>query len=161
MNKTVTINIAGWVFHIEEEAYDLLKVYIECLRAYFFKMEGGSEVMEDIEARIAEILKSQLGESREVVVNEDVKFVEAEIGKVEDFDEIEDKDQGSAYQEEPKSSEKRRKKLFRNTDEKILGGVCSGVATYIGVDVVWIRLLFILSLFFGMRYAFDSAQAPT
>ncbi|MCO5289292.1 MAG: PspC family transcriptional regulator, partial [Bacteroidetes bacterium] len=85
MNKTVTVNIGGMVFHIEELAYDKLKNYLQTIRSHFSVSDGRDEIIEDIESRIAEILLQILGKSRQVVTSEDVDQVMSVMGKPEDF----------------------------------------------------------------------------
>ena len=85
MNKTVTINISGIIFHIEEEAYDKLSKYLNTIKGYFSKADGGSEIMSDIEARIAEMLQGKTSAIKQVVLMSDVDFVMDNMGKPEEF----------------------------------------------------------------------------
>jgi len=148
MNKTVTINISGIIFHIEEDAYDKLSKYLGTIKGYFSKTDGGSEIMGDIEARIAEMLQSKTSAVKQVVLMADVDSVIDTMGKPEEF--------GEGHQTETEqevdnneSSEPIKKRLFRDPDNKAVGGVCAGISAYFDVDIVWIRLAMFLLIFFG------------
>lgn len=152
MNKTVTVNLGGWVFHIEEEAFSNLTIYVNALKKHFSKMEGSTEIIEDIEARIAEIFKIRLNENREVIVNEDVKFIMSEIGQPEDFDDFSTGENADTGYSKSNSTETSNKKLYRDKEEGILGGVCAGLSAYFDISVIWVRLFFILLTWVGMSF---------
>jgi phage shock protein PspC (stress-responsive transcriptional regulator) len=149
MNKTVTININGILFHIEEDAYENLGRYLASIRSYFSATEGGTDIMSDIEARIAELLQERLGANKQVLVMDDVEYVKTIMGDPREFGEGQPagKEESQADQNTP--YEKIRKRLFRNPDEKAVGGVCSGLAAYFDIDTVWVRLVMFLLIFFG------------
>lgn len=151
MNKTVTINISGIIFHIEEDAYESLSKYLSVIKRYFSSTEGGNEIMADIESRIAELLQQKLNAGKQVILLEDVMAVQELMGKPEDFGAEAEKteEQQSAYREETVYNERIKRRLFRNPDEKAIGGVCSGLAAYFDVDTVWVRLAMFLLIFFG------------
>lgn len=162
MNKTVTINISGIIFHIEEDAYERLQVYLTTIRNRFSSEEGRDEIMMDIESRIAEILGERVGPSKQVVLMADVEHVISLMGEPEAIAEGEDKTEkketkeetASATEEEPQSNGRRRR-IFRDTDDKIIGGVCSGLGYYFDIDPVWIRGGFAVSFFvFGSGFLF-------
>ena len=143
MNKTLSIGLAGFSFVIEEHAYIKLSDYLSALRNSLDATEA-DEVMHDIEIRIVEILREQMAK-REVVNDEDVEKVIAQIGKPEVIEE-----QEQAYFSE--KTEKPRafsgqKQLFRDPEGKILGGVSGGLGHYFGIDKVWVRLIFIILIF--------------
>ncbi|AJW64876.1 DNA-binding transcriptional activator PspC [Elizabethkingia miricola] len=148
MNKTLSIGLAGFSFTIEEHAYIKLNDYLAALRRSM-EPEEANEVMQDIEMRIVEIFKSRLGK-REVVNDEDVEAIIALIGTPEQIDE-----QEQEYTSKEKSGSSRAsgsgfsrdKQLFRDPETKMIGGVSGGLAGYLGVDIVWIRLAFVLLLF--------------
>ena len=147
MNKTVTINIAGLVFHIEEDAYARLHSYLESLRMKFTAEEGRDEILADIEARIAEILTAKKGPTREVVLMSDIDEVISMMGEPEAIS-----DEGNAEKtEQPKEESYRshRRRLFRDPDDKVIGGVCTGIGHYFDIDPVWIRLGFVLAVVLG------------
>ncbi len=150
MNKTVTINISGILFHIEEDAYDNLAKYLGSIRSYFSMTEGGSDIMSDIEARIAELLQEKITPAKQVLVLEDVEQVKSVMGKPEDFGDGESHEQTSAgAQQQHSTQEKIRRRLYRNPDDRAIGGVCGGLAAYFDIDVVWVRLVMFLLIFFG------------
>ena len=153
MNKTVTANISGVVFHIESSAYDILHNYLNTIRTYFKDSDGKDEIMADIEARIAELFKEHLDEGKEVITSDHVKKVISVMGEPEQYmDEVEAEDLSSS-----RSSSRKEafysKKLYRDTDENVLGGVCAGVGHYFGVDKIWFRAAFLVA-FFGFGVGF-------
>lgn len=143
MKKTLTININGIIFHIDEDAYEMLSNYLERIKGYFTKAEGGDEIVADIEARIAEMLQQKISDSKQVIIIDDVEEVIKIMGKPEEIG----ADNNS--QEHKKVYERHTtKRLFRDPDNKVIGGVCSGIAAYFNIDPVWIRIAFIIALFF-------------
>lgn len=151
MNKTVTINISGIIFHIEEDAFEKLSKYLGTIKGYFSKTDGGNEIMTDIEARIAEMLQSKINAVKQVVLMADVDSVIETMGRPEEF--AGDNNQHTTAEEENEtqyeSGEPVKKRMFRDPDHKAVAGVCSGIAAYFDVDVVWIRLAMFLLIFFG------------
>ena len=146
MNRTINANIGGMVFHVDEDAYQRLSSYLESIKCHFSTMEGSSEIVEDIEARIAEMLQEKLG-GRQIVNIKDVNEVITQMGMPEDFDEPGREKASSATDFGPVYNEKR---FFRNPDDKVLGGVCSGISAYFNIDPLWLRLLFVVGvIFFG------------
>jgi phage shock protein PspC (stress-responsive transcriptional regulator) len=159
MNKTVTANISGIVFHVESEAYEKLHKYLNTIRNYFHDSDGKDEIMSDIESRIAELFQESLVNGREVVTMAEVKRVVEIMGEPEQYmdDSTDDFTQGANYTEdysqESNSQKFRSKKLYRDEDDKMLGGVCAGLGHYFGVDRIWVRLL-VLIAFFGFGTGF-------
>lgn len=154
MNKTVTANISGVVFHIESVAYDHLHNYLNTIRAYFHDSEGKDEIMADIEARIAELFKEALDEGKEVITTATVKHVISVMGEPEQYMDESDTDD---YREEPKRKSRDNgfysKKLYRDPDDNLLGGVCSSIGHYFGIDKIWFRAAFLIA-FFGFGFGF-------
>lgn len=148
MNKTVTINISGIIFHIEEDAYDSLSRYMQTIKGYFSSTDGGNEIMGDIEARIAELLQSRINAGKQVILMNDVEHVMGIMGKPEEFG-GENKSETKHEEEPVYGKEKIKRRLFRNPDDKAIGGVCSGLAAYFDIDTVWVRLAMFLLIFFG------------
>ena len=142
MNKTININLAGIIFHLDEVAYEKFKTYLSNVKTALGKEESGEEIIADIEARIAEIFHLRMKENgRQVVGLPDVEFIIETLGQPEAFvDQIEG--------EGPQKSAKETRRFFRNQDEKVMGGVCSGIGAYFDIDPVWIRVLFLILLFF-------------
>ncbi len=139
MNKTVTANIAGFIFNIEEQAYQSLSTYLENIRANFGDEQERDEIMRDIEMRIAELFQSMINECKQVIIEADVTEVVEVMGQPEDY-------ATDDYQEEPEpvTMKASKKKLFRDPDNAMLFGVCSGLAAYLGIDVLLIRIAFII-----------------
>lgn len=142
MNKTLTINIGGLVFHIEEQAFQRLDQYIKAIRRSI-PIEEQDEVVQDIELRIAEIFNSKISTTKQVITSDDVDEVIQIMGRPEDYS-IDDE---QTYQH-TEQTYYREKKLFRDTDNRILGGVLAGLAHYFKIDTIWVRLIFIFLVFF-------------
>ncbi len=152
MNKTVTINISGIIFHIEEDAYDKLSKYLNTIKGYFSKADGGSEIMSDIEARIAEMLQSKTSAIKQVVLMSDVDFVMDNMGKPEEFagdEQAHSQNSSNSDYSEYINNEPVKRRLYRDGDSKVLGGVCSGIGHYFGFDPVWLRIALALLLVFA------------
>jgi phage shock protein PspC (stress-responsive transcriptional regulator) len=151
MNKTVTINISGIIFHIEEDAYEKLSKYLATIKSYFSNTDGGNEIMADIEARIAEMLQGKTSAVKQVVLMADVDSVIETMGKPEEFagEDHPHQEQSSQTNGSGNAEGTVRKRLFRDPDHKAVGGVCSGIAAYFDVEIVWIRLAMFLLLFPG------------
>lgn len=143
MNRTLTINIGGLVFHIEEQAFQHLEQYIKAIRRSI-AIEEQEEVVQDIELRIAEIFNSKITTTKQVITSEDVEEVIRIMGRPEDYS----LDDDTTTQQHSEQTYYREKKLFRDTDSRILGGVLSGLAHYFKIDTVWVRLIFIFLVFF-------------
>lgn len=158
MNKTYTINISGIIFHIDEYAYEKLKGYLNTIRSYFKDSESREEIMTDIEARIAELFTAKIHDSKQVILMDDVDQMIAimgnpEVFKNEDGTEPEQNFKDSTYRNG--SDAYIRKRIFRDPDDKVFGGVCSGIGNYFDVDPIWIRLAFAVALFiFGTGLMF-------
>src|SRR5580765_4586707 len=93
MNKTVTVNIGGIVFHIDENAYEKFKMYLESIRSHFTTADGRDEIMQDIEARIAEMFQERVKDTKQVITLTDVEDVTRLMGKPEEFEGTEEKHQ--------------------------------------------------------------------
>ncbi len=145
MKKTLTINLGGIVFHIDEDAYTLLNQYLEKLKNHFSREQGSDEILNDIEARIAEILQEKQSETKQVITIEDVNAVIAIMGQPVEIDQ----EEGPKKQQNSPGSEKGDKRFFRNPDEKVIAGVCSGIAAYFHLDPVWVRLIFLVFIAAG------------
>lgn len=145
MDKTISINLGGILFQIDEEAYRILRDYLQSINNYFAHVHGGNETIEDIEARIAEIFQSQKGIAG-IISKENVESMITVIGRPEDFGEGE-------FHVTGKEEKGHGKKMYRNTDDSIIGGVCSGIAAYLDSEPVIFRILFVLFIaFFGIGF---------
>jgi phage shock protein PspC (stress-responsive transcriptional regulator) len=168
MNKVFNINLGGQPLTIDEDAYRLLENYLQSLHNHFRQSEGYEEIMSDIEARLGELVREGMNK-RAIVMIQDVKNTISIMGKPEEFGaEPMDETQKAAYTEGSPSGEKTTeksgsatkkspiqtgKRLFRDEDNKVIGGVCSGLAAYFGVEeVVWVRLVVFLFIFSGLSF---------
>ncbi|MCD8418102.1 PspC domain-containing protein [Tenacibaculum finnmarkense genomovar finnmarkense] len=144
MNKTININLGGFFFHIDEVAYQKLNYYLKAIaNSLNDDPQGKNEIISDIEARISELLSEKITDVRQVINENDIEQIITIMGQPEDYSETQDTysdDYSSNYKTEKGSV----KKLFRDGDDKFLGGVCSGIAHYFNIDVIWIRLAFII-----------------
>lgn len=147
MNKTLTVNIAGLVFHIDENAYQSLHQYLEAIKRSITNEER-DEIIHDIELRIAELFSERINDFNQVIVQENVDEIITIMGKPEDYNLGQDEQQtqqDQSYYQLPKV-----KKLYRDKDKALLGGVLAGFGHYFKIDVVWLRLIFlILFLVYG------------
>lgn len=177
MKKIININLSGRVLPIEDSAYEKLQAYIESLRRYFANEEGRDEIINDIESRVAELLHEKIRKGATVITDADVKEVIMSMGTVEDF-EAEEKETissgaaasagtaasggstSSAATPPPASgagftgSKKERSRLYRDSSDKIIGGVCSGIANYLGIDPAIVRIIFAIISFGGFGLGF-------
>ncbi|MBP7408319.1 MAG: PspC domain-containing protein [Flavobacteriales bacterium] len=145
MKKTLTANINGTVFHIEEDAYDTLQRYLANIRAQFAGTEGRDEIMSDIEARIAELFNERLDGRSQVVTLADVEHVATIMGQPEDFADGEPAAGPDSAPEERGAPVKRTyKRFFRDPEDKWVGGVLGGLGAYIGMDPLWLRVAMII-----------------
>ena len=138
MKKTLTVNLGGTVYHIDEDAYNLLDNYLNNLRYHFRKEEGADEIVRDMETRIAELFDEYIRTGLQVITVEQVEAVIARMGNPEDLNTNDDEDKKETEQHVYSNGPARR--LFRNPDDRILGGVLSGLSAYFGWDVTWIRI---------------------
>lgn len=148
MNKTVNINLAGIFFHIDEDAYLKLQRYLEAIKRSFTDSQGRSEIIADIEARIAELFNERVQNEKQVIRIKEVDDVISIMGQPEDYlvdDEIFEDEPKTSYQRHTNS--KPSKKLYRDTDNSYVGGVSSGLGHYFGIDAIWIRLIWIILIF--------------
>ncbi len=151
MNKTININLGGIFFHIDEVAYQKLKGYLDSIRRSLSDdPKGRDEIITDIESRIGEILSAKVKDVRQVINEQDIDEVIEVMGKPEDYmvdDEIFNDDSYSSYRRQ------RSRKLYRDGSDRFLGGVSSGMAHYLNVDVIWIRLGWLVAAF-GFGFGF-------
>ena len=151
MKKNITINLCGRLFQIDEDAYELLQQYIESLRQSFGHEEGGDEIVNDIEARIAELFSELNQQGIEAITIEHVKDIITRIGKPEELTGEEEKQENSGHKYDSFRSAAQGfrdnvrartagKRLYRNPNDKMVAGVLSGIAAYTGSDVTWWRI---------------------
>src|SRR6187549_2403429 len=151
MNKTININLGGYAFTIDEDAYDTANNYLNTLTRHFGGSEGAAEILQDIESRMGELINRNKG-TRTIVNKIDVLETIAVLGTPEELKDIDFAETKSKEKSSTDSSFqlKTGKRLFRDPDDKVIGGVCSGLASYFGIqDAVWVRVAFALLTFAG------------
>jgi phage shock protein PspC (stress-responsive transcriptional regulator) len=136
MKQMYSIDLAGMLFHINRDAYDSLRDYLSSIEEQFPKNEG-KEILQEIETRLAELFSERINEQKQVVTMKDVKEAIEIIGKPEDFSE-------TRQENTDEQSKRSTKRLYRNPENKVFGGVCSGLAAYFKIDAALIRLIFIV-----------------
>lgn len=151
MKKNIQINLCGRLYQIDEDAYELLSHYTETLRNYFMKQEGGSEIADDIEQRIAELFDELMGNGTQAITIENVQSIISQIGDLKDItegDEQDAKEKNSTDQQTQKATHLHemlnKKKYYRDTFHSVFFGVLSGAAHYFGTGANTLRWLFVL-----------------
>jgi phage shock protein PspC (stress-responsive transcriptional regulator) len=152
MKETIKINLNQRLFDLDADAYNVLKGYLDSLRHYFDRKPGeADEIMQDIEQRIAEVLTDKLQGGKQVIVLADIEEVIKMMGTPADFDIEEDlnveEDQKTDDSKNKWDTHRDQRRLYRDLETNIIGGVCSGLAAYFNIDTVWIRLIFVILLF--------------
>ncbi|MCE5173863.1 MAG: PspC domain-containing protein [Bacteroidales bacterium] len=158
MKKTLSVNLGGSVYHIDEDAYQELMDYLQDVKKHLGDEASSEEVLKDIEQRISELFTQWMQGKREVITASDVNQVIDVLGRPEQYDSAEDEprnekekaeEKGNRKEEHNRSTSNAHRKLYRDTDNAILGGVCSGLAVYLNVSPVLVRLLYFLLIWFG------------
>ena len=142
MKKNITINLFGCLYAIDEDAYELLNKYIDNLRSYFGRQEGGIEIAEDIERRIAELFDELKQNGNEAISIEQVQEIISRIGKPEEMDD--GNGERESQEEKVSASHEVHRKLYRDTRDGMVGGVLMGFSHYFGGDVKLWRIAFLL-----------------
>lgn len=153
MKKNITINMQGRLYAIDEDAYDLLKQYEDSLRNYFASKEGGHEIVDDIEARIAELFDEVVASGKAAIDISDVQTIIGRMGNPQQMDDTDDEETAGTQADGAKGATssvldqlkrlllRPGKRLYRDTDHKKVAGVMAGLARYYGGDVTWWRLV--------------------
>lgn len=156
MNRTIIININSIVFHIEEDAYETLRSYMIEIKRHFSQSIDSGEILLDIENRVAEMFLERIQQGKKEVISlQDVQEVIAQMGRVSDFEEAEGYNEEKPLEEDKEEASEGafrmsyEKKLMRNGDDKVVGGVCSGLSYFFGIQTKWVRILFVLFFLFG------------
>ena len=159
MKKVININFQGRILPIEEMAYENLKQYIESLRTYFDLEEGKDEIINDIECRVAELCEDRLKKGAVCISEEDIDLIITSIGRPADFEAQDGFEANTSTNTENNQAQSNtqtasgqtyQKRLYRDEQNKVLGGVCSGIANYLNLDPIIIRILWIL--LFGISF---------
>jgi len=144
MKKTVTINISGHMFYIDEDAYTRLRAYLDKIETTFRNQESGDEIITDIESRVAEMFNERINRETGVVYIEMVEDVITTMGEPEQF---EDGDDGEKKTYTPPTTlmvKRSKKRFFRDIDNRVFGGVCAGIANYFNIDLLLVRIISVL-----------------
>lgn len=151
MKQVININFHGQVVPIEVSAFELLKEYTDSLSRHFANEEGKEEIINDIESRIAELFQERLKKGATCITDDDVNAIIKSMGRPEEFEDAEDNTSGKQNQEsasrgpEPfQSSSHTNKRLYRTENDKVIGGVCGGLANYFGLDTILVRIIFVV-----------------
>ena len=159
MKQVININFQGRVVPIEVTAFDLLKNYTESLNRHFANEEGKEEIINDIESRIGELFQEKITKGATCITDDDVNAIIKNMGRPEEFEAMDDTQAQSSFSsasgEQPTgnaTSSTGHKRLFRDENDKVLGGVCSGLANYFNIDVVIARIIFVVLLFSGIGF---------
>ncbi|MEX1132704.1 MAG: PspC domain-containing protein [Flavobacteriales bacterium] len=150
MKKTLTANISGTVFNIEEDAYEALQRYLATIRSQFAGSPGQDEIMADIEGRIAELFTERLSGRGQVVTMSDVEHIIGVMGQPEDYLGDSEEAAAEAGPSARSGGGRQHKRLFRDADDRWVGGVLGGLAAYIGTDPLWLRIAFIALIVLGV-----------
>ena len=148
MKKAIKINISGVIFHIDEDAYERLKAYLKSVELYFSSKEGGKEIVGDIESRMAELFQSKVSDQKEVITLADVIEVTEIMGDPSVFVEEAEEDDADSAQTK-RDSRRGSRRLYRDPDNAVLGGVCGGIGAYFNIDPVIVRILFVVLFIAG------------
>lgn len=146
MNKTVNINLGGMFFHIDEDAYLKLTRYFDAIKRSLNNSSGQDEIIKDIEMRVSELLTEKQKSEKHVVGLKDVDEVIAVMGQPEDY-RIEDEE--NPNQSYNNYGSRKHKKLYRDKEKGMIGGVATGLGHYFGIDAVWIKIIFLIFVFAG------------
>ncbi len=158
MKQVININFQGRVVPIEVTAFELLKNYTESLNRHFANEEGKEEIINDIESRIGELFQEKINKGATCITDDDVHAIIKNMGRPEEFETMDDSQSyssaSSAAEEQTTTSTAftGSKRLFRDENDKVLGGVCSGLANYFNIDVVIARIIFVVLLFSGIGF---------
>jgi phage shock protein PspC (stress-responsive transcriptional regulator) len=146
MNKTVNINLGGMFFHIDEDAYLKLTRYFDAIKRSLSKSSGQEEIIKDIEMRVSELLTEKQKTDKHVVTLREVDEVITVMGQPEDYIIEED---GPTNNNNDFSAPRRSKKLYRDKENGMIGGVATGLAHYFGIEAVWLKIMFLIFVFAG------------
>jgi phage shock protein PspC (stress-responsive transcriptional regulator) len=159
MKQVININFQGRVVPIEVTAFDLLKNYTDSLNRHFANEEGKEEIINDIESRIGELFQERISKGATCITDDDVNAIIKSMGSPEDFETMDDAQSSSSASSSSSQQESTtagaptgNKRLYRNENDKVLGGVCSGLANYFNIDVVIARIIFVVLLFSGVGF---------
>ncbi len=143
MKITVSINLGGYSFNIDEDAYAELKRYLRNLEHHFAEEESSSEILSDIETRMAEIFRTKITSFKQVINIDDVHQAISVMGTPEDISDGDHKSAGEKF------SSRGYHRMYRDPDHRIIGGVCAGMGAYWNIDPVIVRIIFVALVLAG------------
>jgi len=146
MNKTVNINLGGMFFHIDEDAYQKLTRYFDAIKRSLSKSSGQDEIIKDIEMRVSELLTEKQKSEKHVVTLREVDEVITVMGQPEDYIIEED---GPSASSADYYAPRKTKKLYRDKENGMIGGVATGLGHYFGIEAVWLKIMFLIFVFAG------------
>ena len=158
MKQVININFHGQVVPIEVSAFELLKNYTDSLSRYFAAEQGKEEIINDIESRIGELFQERLKKGATCITDDDVNAIIKSMGRPEEFEEDDStfskqsgttSSAGSGHFEPGAATATTAKRLYRSENDKVIGGVCAGVAHYFGIDTILVRIIFVILAFAG------------
>lgn len=144
MKRTFSVNLGNRVYTVDDDAYVKLKEYLDRIESYFSDQKEREDIINDIEMRIAELFSERLASNKQVITLKDVEEVIKIMGDPRVI---------SGANERPRSANERKsgpRRIYRDPDDRMIGGVCSGLGAYLGIDPVIVRILFVLFLIFGV-----------
>ncbi len=145
MKKTLTINLACMVYNIDEDAYIKLKTYLKNIESYFSDEKEINDIMNDIETRISELLTEKITSHKQVVTLQDIEEIIITMGEPHEFGDPDKEEKRKSFSSHPP------KRIYRDPDNRVLGGVCGGLGAYMGIDGLIIRIVFVIIFFlFGV-----------
>ncbi|MBN2273219.1 MAG: PspC domain-containing protein [Bacteroidales bacterium] len=147
MKKTLTINLSNQVFHIDEDAYLRLKEYLDRIESHFSNNEERTDIISDIENRISELFAERISAEKHVITLQDVEEIIRIMGDPVEIG------GGSETGQDQQRSSSTTKRLYRDPDNRVLGGVCSGIGQYFNRDPIIVRVIFLI-IFFGFGIGF-------
>ncbi|MCF8389903.1 MAG: PspC domain-containing protein, partial [Bacteroidales bacterium] len=152
MKRALKINLNGRVFHIDEDAYEKLKNYLDTISSHFSNVEESKEIIDDIESRIAEILEEKLKDQSSVISIKQVEEIIEIMGRPEEIvdEEITDNENKRGFH----SSGGKYRRLYRDPDNAVFGGVAAGLSAYFGIDMLVVRILFVVLILAGWGLPF-------
>jgi len=149
MKKTFTVNLGSRVFHIDEDAFDELKRYLSGIEKYFADAAERKEIIDDIERRISELFSERIGNRKEVITISDVREIITILGNPEDIGSSSGEDEQREFYTSNRSRPRGYKRIYRDPENRVLGGVCGGLGVYFNTDPLVFRILFIVFLLLG------------
>lgn len=144
MKKALKVNLSGQIFHIDDDAYEKLKIYLDTISSHFSNINESKEVLSDIESRIAELFRERMSDANQVITIREVDEVINIMGRPEEIID-EEEPAGKSRTREQKAN----RRLYRDPDNAVLGGVSAGLSAYFNLDLLLVRILFILLTLFG------------